>query len=81
MSATFVVGNKVRIIKGEKLQTLLEKFIGREGVIHYINPRWKDVKGKKGAQDKHDYRRYQVRLRTGENVAFPEDWLEKLEEV
>ena len=80
MTIIFVVGNRVRIKKGEKLQLLLEQFIGKEGVIHYIHPRWEDVREKKNIQPEQAYRRYQVRLRTGENVAFPEDWLELLEE-
>ena len=79
MSIVFGVGTRVRIIKGEKWQPLLEQFIGKEGVVHYIHPGWEDVRTKKDIQDKQAYRRYQVRLRTGENLAFPEDWLEKLE--
>ena len=81
MLAKFGIGSRVRIIEGSKLQPLLKQFVGKEGVVHYIHPSWEDVKNKKYLLAEQGYRRYQVRLRSGQNVAFPEDWLELLEEL
>jgi hypothetical protein len=79
MGTELTVGDRVKVIRGSELQDILGQYVGNVGVVHYINAQMKDEMEERIQLNRKDFGKYQVLLRTGENIAFPEDWLEALE--
>ena len=76
MGTELAVGDRVKVVQGQELRDILSQHVGKVGKIHYVHSQIKDEMDKYIEFEKRDFRKYQVLLRTGENVAFPEDWLE-----
>ena len=76
MVTELAVGDRVKVVQGTELRDILGQYVGNVGKIHYVHTQMQDEMNRYIQFEKRDFRKYQVLLRSGENVAFPEDWLE-----